>query len=348
MKEVLFLYFFGSIISFAQPMNGLNVSVISDSSIFPHGTFEACHASTIVETTPGNFLAAWFAGSHEGANDVVIWISYFRENTWSHPIEIAKGIDSLGQNFPCWNPVLFKTSTDKLILFYKVGKNPREWWGCYIQSSDYGESWSAPENLPEGFFGPIKNKPIQLKNGNILCPSSIETTGGKWSVHLEITDEALTSWRKIEIEKDSAVGVIQPTILSHHDGKLQMLCRSRQNVIYQSWSTDNGESWTKLSETTVPNPNSGIDAVTLNDGSFVLVYNPLQKGEDWFNGRNVLNVALSKDGVNWKDIYQLENEKDGEFSYPAVIQASDGSIHITYTVNRRNIEHVVIKIKGEL
>jgi alpha-L-fucosidase len=319
-------------------------TIISDTVIFPQGTFEACHASTIVELTPGMFMASWFAGAYEGANDVAIWTSIYKDNNWSFPVKAASGTGEDGKPMPCWNPVLFKNNEGILYLFYKVGPNPREWRGMFIRSADDGKTWSSPEELPENILGPIRNKPIQLSNGNILCPSSVESIdAGKWTVHLEITDAKLKKWEKIEINADDSVGVIQPTILQHAGGKLQMLCRSRQNVIYETWSTDEGKSWSRLSPTKTPNPNSGIDAVTLKDGGFILIYNPLLQGKDWFYGRNVLNAAFSNDGENWKDICQLENEKEGEFSYPAVIQASDGTVHITYTDRRKNIRHVVLK-----
>jgi alpha-L-fucosidase len=346
MKYLRVIFFFVCGILPAQTVKDFHATLISRSSIFPDGTFEACHASTIVETTPGNFLAAWFAGSYEGSNDVGIWISTSENEKWNEPREIVVGKDPSGKQLPCWNPVLFKTRNNKLILFYKVGPNPREWWGSFIQSTDYGKTWSNPKNLPQGFLGPIKNKPIELENGKILCPSSIETTNGEWGVNIEITNEELTSWQKIEVEADSGVGVIQPALLIHSKGRLQMLCRSRQNLVYQSWSEDNGLQWSKLEPTNVPNPNSGIDAETLDNGSFVLIYNPLQSGKEWWLGRNILNVAISEDGINWKDIYQLENEEEGEFSYPAIIQAKDKSLHITYTGKRKAITHTILKINS--
>jgi len=336
-----------STIIYPQQLKNSRIKVISDTTIFQQGTFEACHASTIVETVPGTFMAAWFAGSHEGANDVGIWISILNNNKWGKPVEVAKGLDSLCQQLPCWNPVLFKTKENNLFLFYKVGVNPREWYGFVIRSSNLGKDWSKAEALPHGFLGPIKDKPVQLQNGNILCPSSVESESGEWSIHLEITNENLTYWKKVKIDKDDSVGVIQPTILKHPDGKLQMLCRSSQNSIYQTWSADNGLHWSKLEITSLPNPNSGIDAVATDNGKFILIYNPLLHGTEWFNGRNVLYVAVSDNGMDWKDIFQLEKENEGEFSYPAVIQALDKTIHITYTYNRKIIKNVVLKISSD-
>ncbi len=114
---------------------------------------------------------------------------------------------------------------------------------------------------------------------------------------------------KYLIDTSSEFNVIQPTILQYADGRLQMLCRSQENIIVETWSTDNGKSWSKLTDTNLPNPNSGIDAVTLSNGLQVLVFNPMYHGKEWVEGRNVLNVAVSKDGEDWTDVYTLENEK---------------------------------------
>jgi alpha-L-fucosidase len=118
------------------------------------------------------------------------------------------------------------------------------------------------------------------------------------------------------------------------------LCRSKSNAIVQAFSEDDGNNWGILTKTELQNPNSGIDAVTLKDGLYLLVYNPTIQGRD---DRAKLNVAISKNGIKWNDAFILESEDKGEFSYPAVIQTADGRIHITYTYNRVNIKHVVLE-----
>ena len=88
--------------------------------------------------------------------------------------------------------------------------------------------------------------------------------------------------------------------------------------------------------------------MTLNSGIHLIVYNPGKKGKDWWNGRNKLCIAVSSDAKTWKDIYTLEDQAEGEFSYPAVIQTKDGIIHILYTYKRVNIRHVALKVENEL
>ena len=154
--------------------------------------------------------------------------------------------------------------------------------------------------------GTDQNKPIQLDDGRILCPSSSEHQG--WRVHVEITSD-LKDWRMVgPLNDGKEYGVIQPTILTYPDGRLQMLCRTRGKAyVTQSWSTDGGSTWSPFSVTSLPNPNSGIDGVTLKDGRQLLVFNNTPKG------RSPLNVAVSSDGQNWDVVLTLEDQP-GEYS----------------------------------
>ena len=297
-----------------------------------------CHASTIAET-PSGLVAAWFGGTREGHPDVGIWVSSHECGTWSTPSVAANGLQSSVERWPCWNPVLFRPDPGPLMLFYKVGPHPVRWWGMLVTSDDDGKSWSEPRKLGYDdeighIIGPAKNKPIQLADGAILCPSSTELDG-LWRVHFELTRDSGRTWEVIgPIDGGTELSAIQPSILRHPGGRLQILCRTRQQVLAQSWS-DDGLAWSEMTASCLPNPDSGIDAVTLADGRHLLVYNNTRQG------RSPLNVAVSPDGVRWQDVIVLE-DREGEFSYPAVIQSSDGVIHITYTYLRKTIEHVAV------
>jgi SSS family solute:Na+ symporter len=308
-----------------------------------------CHASTITEI-PGGMIAAWFGGQHEKNPDVGIWIARHENGSWTEPAEVANGIQSDTLRYPCWNPVLFQPASGPLILFYKVGPDPRNWWGMMKTSPDAGRTWSKASKLGMGplghLIGPVKNKPVQLEDGSILCPSSTEVSmQGKddaWRVHFELTKDLGKTWQvKGPINDGIEFDAIQPSILVYPGGKMQILCRTQQGVISQSWSEDHGETWGKMTATPLPNPNAGTDAVTLRDGRQLLVYNHTLRKGDFPSGRNMLNVAVSRNGTDWKPVLTLEKAED-EFSYPAVIQAADGLVHITYTYMRQTIKHVVI------
>jgi len=316
---------------------------IKEELILINPPFKECHASTIAEVSQGKLVAAWFGGTQERAKDVEIWMSRLENGKWNKPVSVANGIINDTLRYPCWNPVLFKDKNDTLHLFYKVGPNPREWWGMEIVSVDNGETWSKPQRLPDGILGPIKNKPVQLADGVILSPSSTEANNGKWKAHIERSANGGTSWELIPIDTAGAFDVIQPSVLHYKDGRLQVVCRSKQGHIIQAWSDDEGKTWGKLTPLALFNPNSGIDAVTLKNGIQLIVYNPQTPGKEWFNGRAKLNVAVSEDGLLWKDIVILENGTSQEYSYPAVIQTQDGKVHITYTYDRKNIKHVVLE-----
>jgi predicted neuraminidase len=289
------------------------------------------HAASIVETADG-LLATWFGGLREGFRDVSIWTARRTEDGWSQASRVATGHWGRWRRFPCWNPVLFRSSNGPLSLYYKVGSSPSRWWGMVMHSEDDGVTWANPIRLPREIFGPIKNKPIELPDGCIVAPSSTEDFG--WRIHVEATRDDGATWRRTEALNDGKTyEAIQPTILRHDDGQLLMLSRSRQGMIVGCRSTGDPLSWSAVEETNLPNPDSGIDAVTLDDGRFLLIYNHSSLG------RSPLNLALSEDGETWMGAAVLENVS-GEFSYPAIIQGANRRIHIVYTWNRRRIRYI--------
>ena len=316
-------------------------AILRSEFIYEQAPFPSCHASTIVEVTPGKLVAAWFGGTAEKNPDVGIWVSHNDGKGWSAPIEVANGVQAAGPRVPTWNPVLFQPRTGPLMLFYKVGPTPQTWWGELRTSADGGRTWGPAQKLPNGIYGPIKNKPVQLADGTILCPTSDETDEkpSKWRVYFERTSDLGATWSKTEFFNDGLeIGAIQPSILFLGGEKIQAVGRTRQGKVFTISSPDLGRTWGKMALTSLPNPSSGTDAVTLADGRQLLVYNHTPKG------RTPLNVAISKDGAAWQSVVELETEP-GEYSYPAVIQTSDGLVHVTYTWKRQKIRRVVLDPK---
>ena len=335
-------------------------------------THPSCHAATIVETGEGGLLAAWFAGAHEGHPDVAIWLARHDGTRWSEPAMVADEPD-----VPLWNPVLYREPSGRcgphgaLWLFYKAGPSVPAWTGVYQQSHDEGRTWSAPTCLPSGLLGPVKNKPISLSNGDTLCGTSSESwrawscwvevwSDGGWSKHGPIvapgfaepgsagaaggTDGVVSatwdvSTRRLLLPQAHA-GVIQPTLWEVAPGRVKMLMRSTQRVgcVCSAESNDYGRTWSAASRTEVPHSNSGLDAVRLADGRIVLACNPT------LEGRTPLSLLVSEDdGETWP--WRLDVETGpGEYSYPSIIQAADGRVHVVYTYRRIQIRHLAVDV----
>jgi predicted neuraminidase len=314
--------------------------ILCQAAIYQTAPFPSCHAATLCETG-GAIVAAFFGGSGEGKPDASIWVCRNIGGTWSAPTLTADGVQPDRSRFPCWNPVLFQPREGQLLLFYKVGPSPSKWWGMLKTSSDAGLTWSDARRVGEKLIGPAKNKPVQLDSGEILAPTSVELAEAGWRLYFEHSKDGGQTWSASEwVEQDVATipKATQPTILTHSPTTLQALARTTVGRICETWSGDGGKTWSALRLTDLPNCNSGIDAVTLRDGRHLLVYNHsnLEKV------RYPLNVAISRDGRTWEAAAILEDEPPGQYSYPCVIQTSDGLVHIAYTFKRKTIKHAVI------
>lgn len=340
--KILIISFLTINISIAQKWKS---GLMLDEFVVENPPFPESHAATIAETHNG-LVAAWFGGTKERNPDVCIWVSRQENGEWLAPQNVANGVLNDTLRYACWNPVLYQIPKGDLMLFYKIGPSPAKWKGWLKTSSDGGKTWSNAKQLPDGFLGPIKNKPVLLTNGNLFCPSSTEGEKG-WRIHFEVTPDFGKTWRKVgPITAEKEFGAIQPSILQHGNGKLQIVARSKNRAILESWSYDNGETWTPLAKTNLPNNNSGTDAVTLKNGLHVLVYNHVLPPNNLAKGpRTPLNISVSKDGTNWYAALIIEDSPISQYSYPSIIQSSDGLLHVIYTWRRQKIKHAVIDPK---
>ena len=363
MKKRIQLFTLTMMATLALAGQGMFFDTQDHSYLFQSSPFKSCHASTIAETSEGDLVVACFGGSYEGCEDVCIWVSRLSKGdfTWTEPVIAADGVMNGTLRKACYNPVLQQMPNGELWLFFKIGSCVADWTGWLTKSSDGGKTWSPREPLPEGFLGPIKNKGLLLGD-KLLCPSSTEKDG--WRIHFEILDLATNQWRKVgpikaakalttmDMGKRHArpqeIMCIQPTLLQMPDGSLKALCRTKNGRIATTTSHDDGETWSEITLTDLPNNNSGIDAVTLQDGRHVLVYNPVtvKPGEE-MGPRNPLDVAVSNDGEHWYNISEGSETTDpqGELSYPAVIQGTNGHLYITHTWLRQGIffEEIILK-----
>jgi alpha-L-rhamnosidase len=258
----------------------------------------------------------------------------------------------------CWNPVLYEMPNGELWLFFKIGSSVGDWTGWLAKSKDGGKTWSDKEPLPfdsEGraFLGPIKNKP-ELIGNRLLCGSSTEGDG--WRFHMEIYNLDTKQWKYVPVESTEAIKTddnerhpidcIQPSILKLKDGRLQVLMRTHNARLATSFSSDNGDTWTPVTLTEVVNNQSGTDAVTLRDGRHALIYNNFETLPLTKKGvRTPCSIALSDDGLHWRHVLTLEDSPIDQYSYPAIIQGRDGTLHCLYTWRRQRIAYKQIDLQ---
>ena len=316
--------------------------------------FDSAHAPTLLQLPDGDVLAAWFAGSWEKDPNVAIWMSKRRHGVWEKPRMVA---DTRG--VALWNPVLFELTGGRVILFYKEGATISEWRTLFKISTDGGESWSAAGELVPGDTGggrgPVKNKPIRLKNGTILAPASLE--GETWDAFVDISTDDGKTWQQsafVPLHRTGynqqminrpynryycfGKGVIQPTLWEDDKGDIHMLLRSTSSAIYKSDSVTGGRTWCTAYACGLPNNNSGLDVVKLPHGGLVLAYNAAGNLPNYYKGpRTPLTLAYSDDnGDTWQELYVLESGR-GAFAYPAIICNDKNEIMVAYSANREQI-----------
>lgn len=300
--------------------------------------FAQCHAPTIVRRPDGGWLAAWFAGTREGHDDVAIWgAERTADAGWGPPRRLAKIADR-----PHWNPVLFALDDagEDLVLHFKVGRSIRRWSTFAQRSSDGGRRWSEARALvpgDRGGRGAARTKPIRLASGDWLAGASLERWR-RWDAFFDRSPDGLGDWRAtpfVPLDRRSfrGKGLIQPAVWESTPGRVHALLRNTDGRLHRTDSTDDGETWSPARPLDVPHNNSGLDVARLADGRLALACNPV--AGNWA-ARSPLSLLFSEDGgETWPARLDVETEP-GEFSYPALVPDGDG-LALAWTWNRRRI-----------
>ncbi len=318
-------------------------AILVDEFLYKTAPFPECHSATIAETPSGDLVAAYFGGTKERDPDVCIWVSRKPRGSseWTAPQMVADGVFSDTLRKACWNPVVCQMPSGDLNIYFKIGEDVADWTGWMVTSRDGGRTWGGRVPLQDGFLGPVKNKPF-VSGDRIIAPASVEKDG--WRLYFEYSDDMGRTWKRTDyVEADSGVMAIQPSVMRLRDGRLAAVARTRNERIGMTYSSDNGLTWTRLRLIDTPNNNSGLDAVTLADGTHALVCNEKPVPHGIRNGKGLrtpLSIMVSGDGEDWRHWITLEDSPVGQYSYPSIIQTSDGHLHCVYTWRRQRIKHV--------
>jgi len=339
-------YLIALLLSFSWIDATENPQVVSERFVSPQLDNFDCHSSSIIATSQDKLCVVW------KSQNVGIWASIFENGAWSAPEPIVSAPDSV-----CWSPVLTKRPNGELLLFYRLGSDPRHTISLMKRSSDEGAHWSDAELLPAGIVGPTKTKPLFDEDGNMICGSSSETGSPDderkatacW-IEILSKDGQWSKYGPLEIP-GKRFGCIEPALFLGKNGALKLLCRDRSNRIgLEGWiwtaeSFDRGKTWSAMTKTSLPNPDSGVDAMAYRGDEIVLIYNHSH------TNRYPLTLAISKDGGgSWTRVLDLESQS-GEF--PSITTDSEGLVHVTYAFmpegkTERRIKHVTIDLHESL
>jgi predicted neuraminidase len=332
------------------------------------------HAACVVETREGNLLAAWYSGSGERtADDVVIegaWLAK-GQTSWGPKFTMA---DTLGYPdcnpalfaapdgslWLFWPTILDHRWEGALLKFARAEHaegipGPPNWTRTgvlHITPTDFARdverAIAALSSADQQRYQPQLKKlearsrdelyqrlgwmprvhPIALPSGRWILPLYSDTFSASI---MAISDDRGATWAASR--PLIGFGNIQPSLVRKNDGGLVAFMRDNgpHHRIRISASKDDGVSWSPVVDSQFPNPGAGIEAIRLASGRWALAYNDAPRG------RHTLAISLSDDeGASWKWSRHLERSAagQGQFHYPSMIQASDGSIHVTYTYSR--------------
>jgi predicted neuraminidase len=306
----------------------------------------SAHAVTLAQRSDGALMAAWYAGSREGASDVAIFSSVYDHGAWTAPQLIVdrqrvehdtrRTIRKLG------NPVLWRDAHNVLHLWF-VSASYGGWSGSAInqmQSSDDGRHWSAAKRIVTSPFMNlstlVRNPPLPVADGGLALPAYHEFLNKRpewlrFDAKFRLVDRTRIP--------DSA-HTLQPAAATLDSHRVLALMRDSgpQHRVQAAYSDDGGGRWQPATATSIPNPDSALALLRMPDGTLLLACNPLELA------RSRLALFRSRDeGRTWSAPMTIEDgAAEDEFSYPALLQDGVGAVHLAYTWKRQTIKHVVL------
>jgi predicted neuraminidase len=319
-------------------------SALFESQLILEPTYlPSAHSSSLTRLPNGNLLAFWFAGTKEGRPDVKIWHSEYVNDHWSMatPLVDPQMIARANHRYvvKVGNPLIYRAKNGLLHLFV-VSVSVGGWSGSalnHLVSEDNGRTWSKPERIViSPFFNVstlVRTSAVTLADGGFYLPVYMEL-GRKYPELLRFDADG-NFIEKIRITGHNKL--IQPSLVPLNSHEAWVFFRNssatgNDHALYAAQTFDGGKNWNAPKATNLTNQDASIVAANLLDGNLLMIYNP---GTD----RSKLALAISHDGLKWRQIYLLESTPGAEFSYPAMLVSPD-FIDILYTNNRHNIKHV--------
>jgi predicted neuraminidase len=309
------------------------------------------HSPSLTPLPNGQILLVWYAGSGEKSPDVVLYQATYdpRQDIWTAPrvltdpaasqAELGRYVYTLG------NPALLTDPQERTLLFYVT-----RWSGGWSTSTlnmkvseDHGATWTQAKRLVTNPYlnsgTLVRARPFLYEDGSIGLPGYHELVGTFPEVFRISSEGHLLSKARIFYSGSS----LQPSVIPLDQNQAIALLRNKRVTrkraqtdakrMLMATTEDRGEHWSPPEPLELPNPNSSVAGIRLSDKSLLVAFNNSARG------RGNLALARSADrGQHWTVIATLD--EGGDFSYPSLIQANDGIIHLVYAWNRTRIKHI--------
>lgn len=293
------------------------------------------HCSTITEAPNGDMLCLWYAGSYESADDQALYLARLPkgQRIWTAPERVVWNPAA-----PPGNAIIFAGPDRRVWIVWgrMEGSRPTRrgsgWEQCRLMvrtSNDNGHTWTADEEMPDSYAWLPRNAPFVTNDGRFALPISGHVDS-VYAGFLLVLGPDNRTWKRIGLMPHGE----QPTVIQRSNGELLCLMRGHPRIL-QSVSSDGGATWTTPKRTELKCPDSGIAMTKLKSGRVLLAYNDTDQ-----DARTPFDILQSTDdGATWGDMKVIEQDW-GEFSYPCIVQSTDGMVHLTYTYRRFSIKHV--------
>ena len=321
------------------------------STWLPETVAPSVHAASLIALKDGAIRAFWFAGSREGAADVVINSAVLdpKLSHWSAPTVVMDRVSaekSLSRYIAkLGNPVPARMADGRLQLFF-VTVSIGGWAGSSISSvisDDEGLTWGNPQRLIGSplinLSTLVKSPAIAFADGRLGLPAYHEWIG-RFGEFLRVDAGQVIDKRRMS----SGRGAIQPLVFVNDAQDATAYFRQTRGAgqakqVPVSQTLNVGQSWQSDADLPIANPNSAVAGLRLNSGARILVLNNIEAGRY----RLALMMADAKSS-QWQVIEVVEDdealsEQRKEFSYPYLISADGNDAHLVYTWDRKKIRH---------
>lgn len=300
------------------------------------------HSPSLVELPDRRLAAAWIAGKPDDADEEFIWFAIRDPAGWQPAQPVLGRAATAGGSF------VHISHLDTPVLYAEGGWLHLWYAGAAVGttlgrtlyhavSTDGGRRWSAPVRVATSPLAAsatlLGAPPLALGDGGIGLPLAQYFIGraGAW-LRLSATGQVLDKQRVV-----NQTGSTPPAVVALDEQRALAILGHDQTAAtpwQRAVSKDGGRSWQAGGPLDFAAASGTPALLRLRSGRLLVAGNPP-------DGRQTMQLWLSEDdGQHWRASRIVETAADdSELSAPALLQGSDGRIHLLYAGQWNGLRH---------